>query len=56
LIRSLPKERIFLETDGSGVDIRNIYDKVSADLKLTVDELKMNIYKNFIEFYNVEDY
>ena len=50
LIRSLPKERIFLETDGAGVDIRDIYNKVSVDLGLTVDELKSIICKNFNEF------
>jgi len=52
LIRSLPKERIFLETDGAGVDIRDIYNKVSADLEITVDELKSVISKNFNEFFN----
>ena len=29
LVRSLPKERIFLETDGADVDIRTIYEKVA---------------------------
>jgi len=55
LIRSLPKERIFLETDGSGVNIREIYKKVSADLDLTVDELKGIIFKNFTEFFRLKD-
>ncbi len=51
LIRSIPKERIFLETDGSGTDIREIYKKVSADLSLTADELKNIIYRNFMDFF-----
>lgn len=55
LIRSLPGERIFLETDGSGVDIREIYSKVSRDLEITVAELKYKIYKNFNEFFNTGD-
>lgn len=53
LIRSLPENRIFLETDGSGVDIRDIYLKVSADLEITVDKFKRIIYKNFVDFFNL---
>jgi TatD DNase family protein len=47
LLRFLPKERIFLETDGADVDIREIYRKVSDDLAIDVDELKKIIYINF---------
>lgn len=53
LIRSLPPDRIFLETDGSGVDIRDIYNKVSADLGIEVIELKMQILSNYNEFFNI---
>ena len=48
LIKILPRERIFLETDGSGLDIKDIYIKVSADLEMTVEKLKGIIYKNFV--------
>ncbi|HOF20853.1 MAG TPA: TatD family hydrolase [Bacteroidales bacterium] len=51
LIRSLPRERIFLETDGSGAGIRNIYVKVSADLDISVSGLKRIIYDNFMDFF-----
>jgi len=51
LIRNIPKERIFLETDGSGTDIREIYKKVSSDLDLNVDRLKKIIYGNFMDFF-----
>lgn len=47
LLRQLPHDRIFLETDGADVDIRTIYNKVAIDLALTVDSLKMQILKNF---------
>jgi TatD DNase family protein len=47
LLRHLPIDRIFLETDGADVDIKNIYDKVASDLDLSVDELKSIILKNF---------
>lgn len=53
LIKNLPPDRIFLETDGSGVDIRDIYNKVSADLGIEVIELKMQILSNYNEFFNI---
>lgn len=51
LMKSLPKERIFLETDGADVDIRDIYNKVSNDLSLSVNELKSQIFANFNKFF-----
>jgi TatD DNase family protein len=51
LVLSLPPERIFLETDGSNFDIRKIYSKVSIDMKLTLIELKAQIYSNFISVF-----
>jgi TatD DNase family protein len=50
LLKHLPHDRIFLETDGADVDIRRIYEKVAADLDLSVDELKSIIMKNFNEW------
>lgn len=47
LIRFLPKDRIFLETDGADADIREIYRKVSVDLGIDVEELKKIIISNF---------
>jgi TatD DNase family protein len=47
LIQSLPREKIFLETDGSDIDIRTIYKKVAADLNLSVSNLISIIYSNF---------
>lgn len=51
LIKSLPKERIFFETDGSGADIKMIYNKVAGDLDITEDNLKTQIYKNYKEVF-----
>lgn len=51
LVRSLPVERIFLETDGADVDIRMIYDKVAGDLDMSADDLKKIILRNFNEFF-----
>jgi TatD DNase family protein len=47
LLRHLPLERIFLETDGADTDIRSIYKKVAIDLDISIDELKSIILKNF---------
>lgn len=52
LLRYLPNERIFLETDGADVDIRDIYKKVSNDLAISVDELKNIIFNNFNRLFN----
>lgn len=53
LLKSVPKNRIFLETDGAEVNIRVIYQKVASDLDLSVDELKTVILKNFREVFNI---
>jgi TatD DNase family protein len=55
LIKSLPPERFFLETDGAEADIRNIYNKVSHDLGMSVDELKSRIRSNFHQFFIMTD-
>jgi TatD DNase family protein len=47
LIRCIPRDRIFLETDGADVDIRDIYNKVSTDMGISVDELKTIILTNY---------
>jgi len=51
LLRFLPKDRIFLETDGAGTDIREIYAKVSKDLAVSVDDLKNIILGNYKQLF-----
>ena len=51
LLRHLPVNRLFLETDGAEVDIRIIYEKVANDLDLSVDMLKSIILNNYNEFF-----
>ena len=51
LLTTLPKSRFFLETDGADVDIRDIYNKVAADMDIEVEELKIIIMSNFREFF-----
>lgn len=52
LIRSIPEDRLFLETDGSDVDIRDIYVKVASFLGYSTEQLKLIIHNNFGSFYN----
>jgi TatD DNase family protein len=52
LLKSWPTNRIFLETDGADIDIREIYRKVAIDLDITIDELKVIISNNFNLFFN----
>jgi TatD DNase family protein len=54
LLRALPLEKIFLETDGADADIKHIYDKVAVDLNITVDQLKKIIIKNFNTFFGID--
>jgi TatD DNase family protein len=53
LLRALPEDRIFLETDGADVDIRDIYKKVSDDKGITIEELKRMILSNYKEFFRI---
>jgi TatD DNase family protein len=55
LLRVLPRDKIFLETDGADVDIRDIYNKVSHDLGISVEELKQIIHSNYNTFFNLNN-
>lgn len=47
LIRFLPEDRIFLETDGADVSIIDIYNKVADDLGISTNTLKSIISSNY---------
>ena len=51
VINSIPREKLFLETDAFDVDIKDIYNKVSADLQISVNELKELIYSNYMNVF-----
>lgn len=53
LVRNLPQERIFLETDGADVNIEDIYEKVSSDLKISGEKLKEQIFQNYCRLFNL---
>ena len=55
LFRNLPGNRIFLETDGADIDIRDIYKKVSDDRGISVIDLKSEIISNFNNFFNLKE-
>jgi len=56
LLKSLPVERIFLETDGATVGINTIYDKVAADLNMEVKDLKSVILGNYYNLFSVNSH
>jgi TatD DNase family protein len=51
LLRALPTDRIFLETDGADVGISKIYNKVAVDLNMSVVDLKKIFLGNYKEFF-----
>jgi TatD DNase family protein len=53
LLKGLPPERIFLETDGAPVDIKDIYKKVADDLEIPVERLKKIILENYYSFFKI---
>jgi len=46
-IRLIPKDRLFLETDEANISIQDIYQKVSESTNITVENLLIQIEKNF---------
>ncbi|MCB9046846.1 MAG: TatD family hydrolase [Chitinophagales bacterium] len=46
-IASVPVDRIFLETDDAGVDIKDIYERAAMLLKSEEDALILQLQKNF---------
>ena len=53
LLKNMPRDRFFLETDGADVEIGDIYKKASADIDVSVEELKEQLLLNFIEFFDL---
>jgi TatD DNase family protein len=53
LIRNIPLERLFLETDAKPVSIKTVYAVASEHLKMPSEQLRRNIYQNFLTLRNV---
>jgi TatD DNase family protein len=53
LIRHIPAERLFLETDERPISIKTIYSVASEHLKIPSEQLRQNIYQNFLTIRNV---
>jgi TatD DNase family protein len=53
LLRSLPKDKFFLETDGAETDIKEIYRKVAVDLGISEDDLKSLMLDNYYNFFEI---
>lgn len=54
LIGTIPKERIFLETDDADISIKTIFDAAASRLQMNEDELKAIIYNNFKTVFQYE--
>ncbi|HLN20293.1 MAG TPA: TatD family hydrolase [Bacteroidales bacterium] len=55
LMKDIPADRFFLETDGADVSIKSIYEKVAADKGIVVDELKALLFSNYMKFFGITD-
>ena len=55
LLKSVPADRIFLETDGADIDIREIYRKAASDLMITAEVLKSRIRSNYFTFFGLKN-
>ncbi len=51
LIKTLPPDKFFLETDGGDVSIVKLYEKVAVDLEMSIQQLKHLFFSNFINFF-----
>jgi TatD DNase family protein len=45
-LQAMPMDRLFLETDDSNLDIRLLYERVAAQLSLSIEQLTENIREN----------
>lgn len=46
-----PADRIFVETDDDGIDIRTVYERVAELRGETVDDLRGHIYANYLHIF-----
>lgn len=53
LLKAIDRERVFLETDGAPVDIKEIYRKAANGMGIDVEELKTMIYNNYNRFFEL---
>jgi len=53
LLKSIPADRMFLETDGSGEDIAAIYRTVSSGLGIEEEKLKEGMRDNYLRFFGI---
>jgi TatD DNase family protein len=51
IIRAIPTDRLFLETDGFDIDIEPVYKVVADHLNISLLNLKENIYQNFMKIF-----
>ncbi|HEX2919569.1 MAG TPA: TatD family hydrolase [Bacteroidales bacterium] len=53
LLRNLPEDSFFLETDGADIRIESIYEKVADDKGIDIEYLKTIMCSNYLKFFNL---
>lgn len=53
LLKSIPLDQLFLETDDADVRIETIYDTVSREINITPEKLKKQVCINFEQVFNI---
>lgn len=51
LLKAIPRDRLFLETDDSERDIADVYEKAASLISVNIDELKDAIFNNFVKIF-----
>ncbi|MCF8372762.1 MAG: TatD family hydrolase [Bacteroidales bacterium] len=51
MLRLIPREKLFLENDESGISIEKMYEIAAATLSLSLDELKQIVNENFLRVF-----
>ena len=51
LLRTIPLERLFLETDVAERDIKDVYERVASFLGVEMDRLRNGIFNNFVKIF-----
>ena len=51
LLKTIPSDRLFLETDDSGRSIADVYERAASSLSVDIDMMKTVIFNNFVKIF-----
>ncbi len=55
LLRNIPIEKVFFETDNSNITINQVYDTASQILGIGIDDLREQIFFNFKKVFKIDE-